>query len=115
MANEPEGVSGEVPTSGGMLRATIVPGDQRNLIGTVSFTGIPAAEGGALKGLQEVLAGCNIDMAPAKIEEFFTKNPDAATGIAPAEFHAALSLAFMKLRLASSSAPDPSAWKKRQT
>ena len=112
MTNQPEGVIGEVDTGVGTLRATIVPGNQRNQIGTVRFSGLQLSSEDVLRELEAALDGCNIDLAPAKIEDFFIKNSQGLTGVFPGEFHTALTLAFMKVRLSSSVAPDPSDWKK---
>lgn len=107
------GVSGELPIAGGMLRAVIVPGQGRNQIRSVQFSGpFQAATPAALSGLQEALAGKTIDEAPGLIEDYFRDHPGAITGAAPGEFLTAMTLAFMKVRMASSSAPDPNAWKK---
>lgn len=112
-----EEVSGEiVAASGHQVRATIVPGEKRNQILTVRFSGTFTAEPQGVVGkLEEFLAGCLIDHAAIKIEDFFVKNSDAQVSVQPGEFYTVLTLAFMKRRLASSSAPDPSAWKKGQT
>lgn len=108
----PAGVSGELPISGGMLRAVIIPGEGRNQIRSVQFSGpFKAATPAALAGLQEALGGKTIDEAPGLIEDYFRDHPGAITGAAPGEFLTALTLAFMKVRMASSSAPDPNAWK----
>ncbi len=105
-------VSGELPTKAGLLRATIVPGTGRNQIQSVSFGGTFKAEPGALAALEKTLAGVTIDEAPGKIEDFFGQNPKALPGVEPEEFLTVLTLAFMKVRRTTSTAPDPSAWKK---
>ena len=43
----------------------------------------------------------------------FAQNPKALPGVVPEEFLTVLTLAFMKVRRAISTAPDPSAWKKK--
>ncbi len=109
----PQSVSGDLPTADGMLRATIVPGEGRNQIKSVQFSGaFKAASADALPQLQAALAGKTIDEAPGLIEDFFRDHPDAITGAAPGEFLTVLTLAFMKVRIAASTAPDPNAWKK---
>jgi len=108
-----EGVSGELPISGGVLRAVIVPGEGRNQVRSVRFSGpFQVASPAALSGLQDALAGKTIDEAPGVIEDYFRDHPGAITGAVPGEFLTVLTLAFMKVRMASSSAPDPNAWKK---
>ena len=106
-------VSGELPTKAGIVRATIVPGAGRNQIQSVSFSGTFKAEPpGILAKLEQALAGSSIDEAPGKIEDFFGQNPKALPGVEPEEFLTVLTLAFMKVRRTTSSAPDPTAWKK---
>jgi hypothetical protein len=107
----PNEVTGELPTGAGVLRATIVPGEGKNRIQSVKFSGIGGDEA-ALGRLEVSLAGIRIEQAPGRIEDFFNQNPNAAPGVQPGEFLTAMTLAFMKVRLASSSAPDPQAWKK---
>jgi hypothetical protein len=108
-------VSGELPTKAGLLRATIVPGTGRNQIQSVAFGGTFKAEpAGVLATLEKTLAGVTIDEAPGKIEDFFAQNPKALPGVEPEEFLTVLTLAFMKVRRTTSTAPDPSAWKKSQ-
>ena len=107
-------VTGELPTKAGIVRATIVPGSGRNQIQSVSFSGTFKAEPqGILGRLEQSLAGVTIDEAPGKIEDFFAQNPKALAGVEPEEFLTVLTLAFMKIRRTTSSAPDPSAWKKQ--
>jgi hypothetical protein len=107
-------VTGELPTKAGVVRATIVPGAGRNQIQSVSFSGTFKAEpAGILAKLEQVLGGTTIDEAPGKIEDFFAQNPKALPGVEPEEFLTVLTLAFMKVRRTTSSAPDPSAWKKK--
>lgn len=114
MAVPPTSVTGELSTKAGMVRATIVPGLRRNQIQTVSFSGTFKAEPpGILARLEQALAGATIDEAPGKIEDFFAQNPRALPGVEPEEFLTVLTLAFMKIRRSSSTAPDPSAWKKQ--
>ena len=109
----PQSVSGDLPTAGGMVRATIVPGEGRNQIKAVQFSGaIQVASPEALPRLQASLAGKTIDEAPGLIEDFFRDNPGAITGVAAGELLTVLTLAFMKVRIAASTAPDPNAWKK---
>ena len=113
MSTEPESVSGEVSISGGVLRATVTAGESLNTIGTVSFSGNFKQEpDGILFGLEQLLAGTLIDQAPAKIEEFFKENPTATPSVPVGEYLTALTLAFMKIRVKASKAPDPEAWKK---
>ena len=108
-------VTGELPTKGGIVRATIVPGAGRNQIQTVSFSGTFKAEpAGVLASLEQALAGGTIDQAPGKIEDFFAQNPGALPGVEPEEFLTVLTLAFMKVRRTTSTAPDPSAWKQQK-
>ena len=107
-------VTGDLPVKGGMLRATIVPGAGRNLIESVKFSGIFKAESAAtLAKFEQSLAGVTIDAAPGKIEDFFAQNPQALPGVEPEEFLTVMTLAFMKVRKTTSTAPDPSAWKKQ--
>ena len=107
-------VTGELPTKAGVVRATIVPGAGRNQIQSVSFSGTFKAEpSGILAKLEQALGGATIDEAPGKIEDFFAQNPKALPGVEPEEFLTVLTLAFMKVRRTTSSAPDPSAWKKK--
>ena len=109
-------VTGELPVKGGMLRVVIVPGDGRNRIQSALFTGpFPDEPAGTLARLQETLSGTTIDEAPAKIEDFFAQNAGALPGIEPGDVLTVLTLAFMKVRRAASSAPDPSDWKKKQS
>lgn len=106
-------VTGELPTKAGLLKATIVPGAGKNQIQSVKFAGTFKAEPpGILARLEQVLGGATIDEAPGKIEDFFAQNPAALPGVEPEEFLTVLTLAYMKVRRTSSSAPDPSAWKK---
>jgi len=108
------GVTGELTTKAGVVRATIVPGTGRNQIQSVSFSGTFKSEPvGILAKLEQALAGVTIDEAPGKIEDFFAQNPKALAGVEPDEFLTVLSLAFMKVRRTTSTAPDPSAWKKK--
>jgi hypothetical protein len=107
-------VTGELPTKGGIVRATIVPGAGRNQILTVNFSGTFKSEPpGILAKLEQALGGSAIDEAPGKIEDFFAQNPGALPGVEPEEFLTVLTLAFMKVRRTTSTAPDPSAWKKQ--
>ena len=106
-------VTGELPTKAGILKATIVPGAGKNQLQSVSFGGtIKAEPAGILAKLEQSLSGATIDEAPGKIEDFFAQNPTALPGVEPEEFLTVLTLAFMKVRRTTSSAPDPSAWKK---
>lgn len=108
-----EGVTGELPLVGGVLRARIVPGEARNAISSVQFTGDFQAEPGDIaRRLEASLAGTTVDEAAGRIEDFFAAHPGAITGAAPSDFLTVLTLAFMKVRRTTSSAPDPSAWKK---
>ncbi len=114
MSSPATSVTGELPTKVGILKATIVPGAGRNQIQSVTFSGTFKAEPpGILAKLEAALAGSTIDEAPGKIEDFFGQNPKALPGIEPEEFLTVLTLAFMKVRRTTSSAPDPSAWKKQ--
>jgi hypothetical protein len=110
----PDSVSGELPTKAGLLRATLVPGAGRKQIQSVTFSGTFKAEAAGLAALEKSLAGVSIDDAPGKIEDFFAQNPKALPGVEPEEFLTVLTLAFMKVRRTTSSAPDPAAWKKGQ-
>jgi len=106
-------VSGELPTKAGLLKATIVPGSAKNQIQSVKFGGtFKAEQAGTLGRLEQLLGGATIDEAPGKIEDFFAQNPTALPGVEPEEFLTVLTLAFMKIRRTTSSAPDPSAWKR---
>ncbi|HVR82789.1 MAG TPA: hypothetical protein VMU54_00670 [Planctomycetota bacterium] len=108
-------VSGELPTKSGLLKVTIVPGAGRNQLQSVSFGGTFKAEPpGILAKLEQALAGASIDEAPGKIEDFFSLNPAALPGVEPEEFLTVLTLAFMKVRRTTSSAPDPEGWKKNR-
>jgi hypothetical protein len=110
----PEGTTGELKTAGGVLRATVLPGEGRKLIRSVRFSGdVVQTPEGALLRLEEALAGATIDQAPAKIEEYFAANPDAIGGANAGDFLTVLTLAFMKALKSSSTAPDPAAWKKQ--
>ena len=106
-------VTGELPTKAGILRATLVPGAGRNQIQSVSFSGTFKIEpAGILGSLERALGGSLIDEAPGRIEDFFSQNPGALPGVEPEEFLTVLTLAFMKVRRSTSTAPDPTAWKK---
>ena len=106
-------VTGDLPVKGGVLRVAIVPGAGRNQIQSVRFSGPFQAEpAGALERLHQALAGAKIDQVPARIEDFFAQNAGALPGVEPEDFLTVLTLAFMKVRLTTSSAPDPTAWKK---
>lgn len=108
-------VTGDLPVKGGVLRAAIVPGDGRNQIQSVRFTGPFRDEpAGTSELLHQALAGSTIDEAPTRIEDFFAQNAGALPGVEPEDFLTVLTLAFMKVRRAASSAPDPSDWKKNQ-
>ena len=114
MSTSGPGVTGELPTKAGIVRATIVPGAARNQIQSVSFSGTFKAEpAGILAKLEQALGGSTIDEAPGKIEDFFAQNPTALPGVEPEEFLTVITLAFMKLRRTTSTAPDTSAWKKQ--
>lgn len=90
-------VTGDLPIPGGILRATIVPGDGRNQIQSARFAGPFRDEPpGMLERLQQELAGSTIDEAPAKIEEFFAENAGALPGVDPSDLLTVLTLAFMK-------------------
>jgi len=107
-------VTGELPTKGGLLRATIVPGAGRNQIESVKFSGPFKPESAAmLAKFEQALAGVSLDAAPGKIEDFFAQNPQALPGVEPEEFLTVMTLAVMKVRRTTSTAPDPSAWKKQ--
>ena len=115
MATSGSSVTGELPTKAGIVRATIVPGAGRNQLQSVSFSGTFKAEPpGILAKLEQALAGTTIDEAPGKIEDFFAQNPKALPGVEPEEFLTVLTLAFMKVRRTTSTAPDPSAWKNQK-
>ena len=116
MSSPATSVNGELPTKAGILRATIVPGAGRNQIESVKFSGIFKPESApVLAKLEQALVGLSIDEAPGKIEDFFAQNPQALPGVEPEEFLTVLTLAFMKVRRTTSTAPDPAAWKKKQT
>jgi hypothetical protein len=107
-------VTGELPTKAGRLRVTLVPGAGRNQIQSVAFSGTFKPESAPiLAKLEQALAGGTIDDAPGKIEDFFAQNPQALPGVEPEEFLTVLTLAFMKVRRTTSTAPDPAAWKKQ--
>jgi len=106
--------TGELPVKGGVLKVIIVPGDGRNQIQEVRFSGPFRDEpAGARERLEKLLAAASIDQAPARIESFFAQNQGALPGVEPEDFLTVLTLAFMKVRRSTSSAPDPSAWKKQ--
>jgi hypothetical protein len=106
-------VTGDLPVKGGVLKVTIVPGAGRNQIQTVRFSGPFRDEpAGSHERLEKSLSGATIDQAPAKIESFFAQNKGALPGVEPEDFLTVLTLAFMKVRRTTSSAPDPTAWKK---
>ena len=108
-------VTGDLPVKGGMLRAAISSGGGRNQIQSVRFSGPFRDEpAGTQARLEQALAGASIDEAPARIEDFFAQNAGALPGVEPDDILTVLTLAFMKVRRASSSAPDPSDWKKNQ-
>ena len=116
MPSPPQSVTGELPTRAGIVKATLVPGAGKNQIQSVTFSGTFKVEpAGILAKLEQALAGGTIDEAPGKIEDFFAQNPKALPGVEPEEFLTVLTLAFMKVRRTTSSAPDPAAWKKGQS
>ena len=107
-------VTGDLPVKGGVLRAAIVPGDGKNQIQSVRFSGPFRDEpAGAGKLLEQSLSASTIDEAPARIEAFFAQNKGALPGVEPEDFLTVLTLAFMKVRRTTSSAPDPTDWKKQ--
>lgn len=107
-----EGVSGELSLKTGVLKVTIFPGEARNSISAVCFGGTVKAEPeGILSRLETALADCTINDAPARIEDFFSQNPEALPGIEPEDILTVLTFAHMKIRRSVSTAPDPSAWK----
>lgn len=107
-------VTGDLPVKGGVLRVVLVPGDGRNQIQEVQFSGPFRDEPpGARQRLEKLLASASIDQAPARIESFFAQNQGALPGVEPEDFLTVLTLAFMKVRRTTSSAPDPTAWKKQ--
>ncbi len=109
-------VTGDLPVKGGILRAALVPGTGRNQIQTVRFSGPFRDEpDGTRSRLEAALAGASIDEVPARIEDFFAQNAGALPGVEPEDLLTVLTLAFMKVRRAASSAPDPTDWKKNQT
>lgn len=108
-----DGATGELPVKGGMLRVAVTPGEGRNRIASAAFTSTFKAEPeGILDRLGSALAASSIDEAPGRIEDFFAQNPEALPGLEPEDVLTVLTLAFMKVRRASSTAPDPLAWKK---
>ena len=112
MSGPASSVTGELTTRAGIVRATLVPGARRNQISSVTFSGTFKSEpAGILARLEQALGGATIDEAPGRIEDFFAQNPTALPGVEPEELLTVLTLAFMKVRRTSSSAPDPSAWK----
>jgi hypothetical protein len=109
-------ITGDLPLKGGVLRAAIIPGGVRNQIQGVRFAGPFRDEpAGTQQRLEQALAGATIDEAPTRIEDFFAQNAGALPGVEPEDFLTVLTLAFMKVRRAASSAPASSAWKKLQT
>jgi hypothetical protein len=109
---ESEGVSGVWPAKGGPLRITVVPGAGRNRIAAVRFGGVlEAGRDPGVEELEKALADSGIDEAPGRIEDYFSRNPQALPGVEPEDVMTVLSLAFAKVRRASSQAPDPGAWK----
>jgi hypothetical protein len=106
-------VWGELPIKGGMLRVRMLPGTARNVIRAVQFSGPFKAEPeSSMRRLEEALAGVSIDEAPGRIEDWFSANPGALSGVEAGDLLTVLSLAHMKVRITQSTAPDPSAWKK---
>ena len=105
-------VWGELPIKGGMLRVRLLPGDGLNKIRAAQFSGpYKSQPESAVRRLEEELADRTIDEAPARIEDWFDKNPGAVSGVEAGDLLTVLSLAHMKVRRAQSQAPDPSAWK----
>lgn len=106
------GAVGELPVKGGLLKVSVAPGEGRKSIASVEFSSTFKAEPeGVWARLGEALASSTIDEAPARIEDFFSRNPQALPGLEPEDILTVLTLAFMKVRRASSQAPDPAAWK----
>lgn len=111
----PEGTVTEATTvgKGAAVRAFVAHGGERNRIERVVFSGeFCARPREAVGGLERELAGTSIDEAPARIENYFVRTGAEIAGLSPGDFFTALSLAFMKRRVAQSAAPDPQAWKK---
>jgi len=77
---------------------------------------IGAISGSTTQGSVLTISGSSLN---AEVRQnwdgFFAQNPKALPGVEPEEFLTVLTLAFMKVRRAASSAPDPSDWKKNQT
>ena len=116
MADATGEVWGELPIKGGMLRVRLLPGGARNVIRAVQFSGpFQAQPESAVRRLEEALAGVSIDEAPGRIEDWFSANPGAVSGVDAGDLLTVLSLAHMKVRITQSTAPDPSAWKKELT
>jgi len=116
VSDSPEGISGELRTKSGVLRATIQAGVKRNQVQSVRFDGAIKPESEPdVRRLEAALSGALVDEAPGRIEDFFRQNPGAIGEVEPEDFLTVLTLAFMKVRRASSSAPDPHSWKKGQS
>lgn len=95
------------------VKATVSHGAQRNQIQSVVFSGeFSSRPRSAVRDLERELANTSIDEAPVRVEDFFTKTGAEVPGLTPGDFFMALSLAFMKRRVAQSAAPDPMGWKK---
>lgn len=95
------------------VKATVSHGTQRNQIQSVVFSGeFSSRPRAAIRDLERELSNTTIDEAPVRIEDFFTKTGAEVPGAMAGDFFMALSLAFMKRRVAQSAAPDPQDWKK---
>ena len=107
-------VWGELPIAGGILRVRLLPGQARNVLRAVQFSGpFTARPESAVRRLEEALAGVSIDEAPGRIEDWYAQNPGALSGVEPGDLLTVLSLAHMKVRITQSTAPDPNAWRKQ--
>ena len=107
-------VWGELPIAGGILRVRLLPGQARNVLRAVQFSGpFTCRPESAVRRLEEALAGLSIDEAPGRIEDWYAQNPGAISGVEPGDLLTVLSLAHMKVRITQSTAPDPNAWRKQ--
>ena len=93
--------------------ATVLPGERRNALRRVVFSGdFCAHPRSAIRDLQKELGDTAVDEAPARIQGFFLRAGAEVPGLSPGDFFTALSLAYMKRRITLSTAADPAAWKR---
>lgn len=111
----PEGAAfrGVAEGDGVSVRADVLPGERRNVLRRVVFSGdFCAHPRSVVRELEKELENTTVDEAPARIQGCFLRAGAEMPGLSPGDFFAALSLAFMKRRIALSEATDPAAWKK---